>query len=167
MPELPDEHRDLLAALDERRDFLRGTLRDLNDEQAAMRSTVSQLCLGGLVKHVASVEQAWCAFIAGGAEAMDAAIATQDYEANFTMLPGETVASILDGYAEIADATDALVASIGDLSADHALPVAPWFEPGGRWSIRRVVIHMIGEIAQHAGHADILRESIDGAKTMG
>jgi len=42
-----------------------------------------------------------------------------------------------------------------------------WFEPGARWSARRVLLHVIAETAQHAGHADILRETIDGAKTMG
>ncbi len=47
------------------------------------------------------------------------------------------------------------------------LPPAPWFEPGARWSARRVLLHMIAETAQHAGHADIIRESLDGAKSMG
>jgi len=47
------------------------------------------------------------------------------------------------------------------------LPSAPWFEPGSSWSVRRVLLHVIAETSQHAGHADILRESIDGAKTMG
>jgi hypothetical protein len=49
----------------------------------------------------------------------------------------------------------------------HPLPIAPWFEPGARWSVRRVLLHIIAETAQHAGHADILRESLDGSKTMG
>ncbi|MEP6625690.1 MAG: DUF664 domain-containing protein, partial [Acidimicrobiia bacterium] len=53
------------------------------------------------------------------------------------------------------------------LDADHALPEAPWFEPGARWSARRTLLHIIAETAQHAGHADIIREAIDGAKTMG
>jgi hypothetical protein len=45
--------------------------------------------------------------------------------------------------------------------------VAPWFPPDGVRSARRVFLHIIAETAQHAGHADILRESIDGQKTMG
>ena len=63
--------------------------------------------------------------------------------------------------------TNELVATLPDLDADHPLPQAPWFEPGARWSVRRVFLHVIAETAQHAGHADILRESIDGQKTMG
>ena len=60
-----------------------------------------------------------------------------------------------------------LVASLPDLDAAHPLPPAPWFAPGASWSARRVLLHLIAETSQHAGHADILRESLDGAKTMG
>jgi hypothetical protein len=67
----------------------------------------------------------------------------------------------------VAATTDALVASLPDLDADHPLPQAPWFAPGAAWSARRVLLHIIAETAQHAGHADILRESLDGQKTMG
>ena len=63
--------------------------------------------------------------------------------------------------------TDDLVASLPDLDLSHPLPVAPWFEAGATWSARRVLLHIIAETAQHAGHADIIRESIDGSKTMG
>ncbi|GAA5004177.1 hypothetical protein GCM10025734_42240 [Kitasatospora paranensis] len=63
--------------------------------------------------------------------------------------------------------TDAFVAAAPDLDAAHPLPEAPWFEPGAAWSVRRVLLHVVAETAQHAGHADIIRESLDGAKTMG
>jgi Protein of unknown function (DUF664) len=53
------------------------------------------------------------------------------------------------------------------LDASHPLPEAPWFEPGAHWSARRALIHIVAETAQHAGHADIIRETIDGAKSMG
>ena len=74
---------------------------------------------------------------------------------------------MLDDYEEVARHTDELVATLPDLDASHPLPEAPWFEPGARWSARRVFLHIIAETSQHAGHADILRESIDGQKTMG
>lgn len=54
-----------------------------------------------------------------------------------------------------------------DLDMSQPLPEAPWFEAGARWSARRVLPHVLAETAQHAGHADIIRESLDGAKTMG
>ena len=59
------------------------------------------------------------------------------------------------------------MASLPDLDASHPLPKAPWFPPDARRSARRVFLHIIAETAQHAGHADILRETIDGQKTMG
>ncbi|MFD9817197.1 DinB family protein [Streptomyces sp. NPDC059080] len=166
------EHADLLAALAKQRHFLRFTARDLTDEQAGQRPTASELCVGGLIKHVTSVERAWTGFIAEGASAMPdfTKMTEADWARradDFRMLPGETLTGVLDAYAEAADRTDELVASLPDLGADQPLPKAPWFESGARWSARRVVLHLISEIAQHAGHADIIRETLDGAKTMG
>ncbi|CAM5662755.1 hypothetical protein SAURM35S_03960 [Streptomyces aurantiogriseus] len=85
----------------------------------------------------------------------------------FRMLPGETLAGVLKEYAEVARRTDELVATLPDLDAAHPLPAAPWFEPGAWWSACRVLLHIVAETAQHAGHADIIRESLDGAKSWG
>jgi uncharacterized damage-inducible protein DinB len=163
-----DERSDLLATLQERREFLLATIEGMDAEQAGSRSTVSELCLGGLLKHVADTEAAWTAFIVGGAPAMDAEAAGQgDRDESFRMMPGDTVDSVLEHYRAVAEHTDEVVRTVADLDASHALPNAPWFPPGTSWSARRVVLHLVGETAQHAGHADILREAIDGAKTMG
>jgi uncharacterized damage-inducible protein DinB len=162
------ERDDLLEALRERRRFLRTTLEGVSDEQAATRTTVSELCLGGLLKHLADTEEAWAAFMTGGAAAMDAKAASQDdWRTRFRMGPDDTVASLLAHYDETAARTDDVVLQLSDLDASQPLPEAPWFPRGKRWTARRVVLHLIGETAQHSGHADILRESIDGAKTMG
>ena len=80
---------------------------------------------------------------------------------------GETLAGLLAEYEQVASRTDELVVTLPDLDASQPLPEAPWFPPGARWSARRVLLHVIAETAQHAGHADIIRESLDGAKTMG
>lgn len=128
------------------------------------RSTASELCLGGLIKHVALTEHRWMRFAEGGAEAMQSE--PVDWAGHFRMLAGETLAGLLTEFDRVAAETDALVATL-DLDAAHPLPSAPWFEPGASWSVRRVLLHLIAETAQHAGHADIIRESIDGAKTMG
>jgi hypothetical protein len=161
------ERADLLETLARHRALLRGTVRGLTNEQAAQRTTVSELCLGGLIKHVSATEKGWASFIVGGAAAMRDAAGGEDRAAGFRMLDGETLAGLLDGYEEVARRTDELVATLPDLDGSHALPEAPWFEPGARWSARRVLLHVIAETAQHAGHADIIRESIDGAKSMG
>ncbi|MFJ4092239.1 DinB family protein [Kitasatospora sp. NPDC089913] len=162
---LGGERADLLQTLDKHRGFLRFTVRDLTDEQAARRTTASELCLGGLIKHVAGTEAGWMRFAVGGADAM--ASEPVDWEGQFRMAEGETLAGLLAGYEQVAAATDALVASLPDLDLAHPLPAAPWFEPGASWSVRRVLLHLIAETAQHAGHADIIRESLDGARTMG
>ena len=84
----------------------------------------------------------------------------------FVMTEDETLGGLLARYEEVAARTDELVRT-GDLDAAHPLPEAPWFEPGARWSLRRVALHVVAETSQHAGHADLLRETIDGQNSMG
>ncbi|GAA5211116.1 DinB family protein [Streptomyces thinghirensis] len=172
-PAVTGERADLLEMLSHQRHFLRFTTRDLTDEQAGLRTTASELCLGGLIKHVSSVERSWANFIVDGPSAMGGDFTTMT-EADwaqradeFRMLPGETLAGVLADYAEAARRTDDLVATLPDLGATQPLPKAPWFEAGRQWSARRVLMHIVAETAQHAGHADIIRESLDGAKSMG
>ena len=170
--EIDAERSDLLELLGKQRHFLRHTTQGLTDEQARARTTVSELTLGGLVKHVADVERGWAAFIVEGPRAMgDASDMTEEDYARrrdgFRLLEGETLAGVLADYEATAAATDALVRTLPDLGATQPLPSAPWFPPQARWSARRVLMHIIAETAQHCGHADIIRESIDGQKTMG
>ena len=163
---LTGEHTDLLEALGKHRFFLRFTVRGLTDEQAALTPTASALSLGGLIKHVTRAESGWYDFVVGGAEAHSG----QDIEghlSSFRMEPGETLAGLLADYEAVAARTDELIASGADLGQSRPLPEAPWFPPNTRWSIRRVLTHVIAETAQHAGHADIIRETIDGQKSMG
>jgi uncharacterized damage-inducible protein DinB len=167
---LTGERADILGTLATRRNFLRYTARGLTDEQAAQRSTASELCIGGLIKHVALVEQRWARFILEGPSAMgrwDDPEQMQTFMTAFQMLPGETLAGLLSRYDEVASQTDKLLATLPDLDAAHPLPEAPWYQPGATWSARQVMLHIIAETAQHAGHADIIREAIDGQKTMG
>jgi Protein of unknown function (DUF664) len=162
------ERADLLESLARTRHFLRHAARDLTDEQAAQRTTVSELCLGGLIKHVTLTERQWIRFIEAGPSAMAWDQSTAgDWLSAFRMVPGDTLAGLLEEYAKCAGETAALVAGLPSLDAAQPLPEAPWFPPGARWSARRVLLHVIAETAQHAGHADIIRESLDGARSMG
>ena len=162
------ERADLIEALDSHRWFLTTTVQGLTEEQARLRPTASELTLGGLVKHVAATERMWATFIVDGPGAVPAfdESTAADWAAEFTMLPDETLDGLLAEYAEVARRTDELVRTLPDLDAAHPLPEAPWFTPGAQRSARRVFLHVIAETAQHAGHADILRESIDGQQTM-
>ena len=171
-PALTGERADLLEQLGKARFFLRFSANELTDAQAVERSTVSELCVGGLVKHVTSVERSWVGFILEGPSAMPdfTAMTEEDWahrQDGFNLLPGETLAGVLADYAEVARRTDDLVATLPDLDASHPLPKAPWFDAGVDWSARRVLLHIIAETAQHAGHADIIREALDGTKSMG
>jgi uncharacterized damage-inducible protein DinB len=163
------ERADLLAALAKQRYFQRHTVRDLSDEQARQRTTASELTLGGLIKHVMFTERQWARFITEGpdAMAMGGEASAAAWAGGFHLLDSETLAGVLDDYGQVAQQTDELVRGLPDLDASHPLPSAPWFEPGAHWSARRVLLHLIAETAQHCGHADIIRESLDGAKSMG
>jgi uncharacterized damage-inducible protein DinB len=167
---LTAERADLLETLAAHRHFLRYTVQGLTEEQARQRPTASELTLGGLIKHVAHQEAGWVRFILEGPSAIatptDAA-GFEKWAAEFRLLPDETLAGVLAEYEEIARRTDELVRTLPDLDATHPLPEAPWFRPGAVRSARRVFLHIVAETAQHSGHADILRESIDGQKTMG
>ena len=172
-----EQRDDLLEALRKHRGLFRHTVAGLSDEQARLTPTVSTLCLGGLVKHVAAVERTWATFVVEGpAPSPDVDWANidwsnpppevQQYADGFRMLDGETLAGLLADYDAVAAETDDLVGTV-DLDARHPLPTAPWFEPGASWSARRVFTHIVAETAQHAGHADIIRETIDGQRSMG
>lgn len=181
---LDTERADLLAELSAARSALINTARGLSDQQAAESPTVSTLSLGGLIKHVASIEDEWMRFIVEGPSAMrydlpegvtwaDFMSGTArefpqwaiEHQNNFQVLPGETLAEILARYEQVASRSNEIIAATPDLSATHPLPDAPWNEQGAVRTVRRVLLHIIAETAQHAGHADILRETIDGQKS--
>jgi hypothetical protein len=169
---LSGERADLLASLGKARHFLRYTTQGITEDQARQRTTVSELTLGGLVKHVTAVERNWQNFIEHGPSVSpDFSKMSQEDYANwangFRLLDGETLAGALAEYEAVTKHTDDIVATLPDLNASHPLPAAPWYEPGETWSARRTLLLIATETAQHAGHADIIRETLDGQKSMG
>ena len=172
---LTGERADLVDSLRRHREFLLIPVRGLTDEQARTRTTVSELTLGGLLKHVTATERTWADFMVDGPapgpdfSAIDWSNPPAEvlaWREEFRFAPEETLEGLLKAYGEVAARTDELVGSL-DLDAAHPLPQAPWFEPGASWTVRRTALHIIAETAQHAGHADILRETLDGQKSMG
>jgi len=178
------ERANLLSTLADRRAFLLGSAEGLTDEQARLTPTVSSLSVGGLVKHVTATERQWADFIRDGAPDTDvdfdidwSAIDWSDpasvpdwvleRQDEFLLRDDQTLAELLDDYRACARETEELVTGLADLAVAHELAPAPWNEPGASMSARQVLAHLIGETAQHAGHADIVRETIDGRKAMG
>jgi len=163
------ERNDLMNALKGHRTLLLRTVRGLTDAQVRETPTTSQLCLGGIIKHLTLVEEGWVRFIKEGSDDQgppDEA-AYKAHAAGFRMTDEETLATLIVRYEAVAQVTDHLVGALPSLDTSHPLPEAPWFEPGAHWSVRRTLLHIMAETAQHAGHADIIRETIDGAKSMG
>ena len=163
-PPVTDERALLLGYLAQQRQGARNAAHGLTDEQARRTPLSSVLSVGGVIKHLADMERGWIDTVlqrhASSVEGQASA-----YEDNFRLRPDETLVDVLAAYDEAARETEAVMAAIHDL--DQAVPVprgAPWMPKDVEaWSVRWVLLHLIEETARHAGHADIIRESIDGA----
>jgi Protein of unknown function (DUF664) len=150
-----DERDGLLIFLAQQRDALRAAALGVTDEQARLTPTASTLSLGGLMKHCARTERRWVvAGIAG--QPLPGLWPPEDWPADFRLEADETLAGVLDYYAETAVLTEQIVAAAADLG----MPTAN----DERVSVRWVLLHLIKETARHAGHADIVRESLDGQR---
>ena len=171
MPAMPrpvaDERDGLLTFLAYQRDLLRTAAHGLSDEEAAEAPAASTLSAGGLIKHVAFVEQGWMDTVLElprppQEEAMGA------YLDSFRLLPGETLAGALRALDAAAARTEEVIAGIEDLGRPVPIPKGvPWFPADvDAWSVRWVLLHLIEEVARHAGYADIVRESLDGATAI-
>jgi uncharacterized damage-inducible protein DinB len=156
------ERDEVLRMLAELRHNLLITVRGIDDSAAARRTTVSELTLGGIIAHLAQGERAWTHILAergGTPERM------WDLD-QYGFPDGATLAGLIDEYTTAARATDEAVSALPGLDRMVPLPEVPW-ESGviHHWSARRILLHLMRETAQHAGHADIIRESLDGAST--
>ncbi len=156
----PDERTGLLAFLGQQRDAVRIAAYGLTEEQARKTTTGSTLSIGGLVKHVTEAERSWVDKVLG--RDTDDPTDYSAYMAGFHMNTDETLAGLLGVYEEQARRTDAAITAVADLAQPVALPKGvPWYPESA--SVRWVLLHLIEETARHAGHADIIRESLDGA----
>jgi hypothetical protein len=160
---LTDEREVLLAFLGQQRDALRYAAHGMNDEQASTRSTVSDLCLAGLIKHAALVERAWTSYMLTGDTTVF--VPAEDWADGFRLVEGETLEDVLTIADEQARCTEKIVSGLSDLGAPlpPTADVVPWIPAGVSWTPRWVLLHLVEETARHAGHADIIREAIDGA----
>jgi uncharacterized damage-inducible protein DinB len=156
-PPVADERTALAGWLDFHRATLVLKLDGLDDEQLRRPMVPSGTSLLGLVKHLTEVEHGW--FVNEYARLGEAPLfeTDDDPDASFRIEPDETAADLVAAYQAICDRSRAIVAAASSL--DETVPNAR----RGRIDLRRIMLHMIEETARHNGHADIIRELIDGA----
>ncbi len=157
------EREDLISMLADQRDLFRITLRGIDDDQARKRTTVSELTLGGLLHHLISCERHWVTVLVERDE--NAAIDPARFEGEYVMAEGETVAGLLAEWDEVAAATAELIRTVDSLDTSVPTPTAPWTPERVWWTVRFTLLHILREIAHHSGHADIIREELDGANS--
>jgi uncharacterized damage-inducible protein DinB len=159
-PPVKDERDGLLTFLGQMRDALRASVFELDREQVTATPTPSTLSLAGLIKHTTFVEEHW---IQGTLAQRQ--VPERDYETGFVLSDEESLDEILALQADIAAETRRIVEELPDLDYPVAVPKGvPWFPDDVEfWSARWVLLHLIQELGRHAGHADIIREAIDGS----
>ncbi|MFD2471318.1 DinB family protein [Amycolatopsis silviterrae] len=163
----PDERDGLLGFLTQQRQAMKAATYGLTDHQARAVPSASTLSVGGLVKHVSSTESGWIDRVLRIPQ-KPFAESMADYQENYRLGPDETLESVLAAYDQVAARTEEVIAGIADLNQEVPIPKdVPWFpDDASAWSVRWVLLHLIEETARHAGHADIIRESLDGATAM-
>jgi uncharacterized damage-inducible protein DinB len=157
-----DETDALLHFLDQQRDALIASAFGLTEEQATSTPSASANSVAGLIQHLAWGERGWVVGILSQRFDQLPPLPEDDPQL-FQVQPGVTVADIVAVYRETAAMTEEIIRALPDLDGEVPLPEAPWFPPDTNVSARWVLLHVIEETARHAGHADIVRESIDGA----
>jgi uncharacterized damage-inducible protein DinB len=173
MPGLPppvaDERQALVEFLRFNQNAFFAVAYGLTDEQARSAPSVSALTIGGLIKHVTGVQRSWMERVASAPDypppdprSFEEQMASREDE--YVLRDDETLAEALDRLTAQNAETLRLFA---EADLDTPVPVphdAPWFPADvDHWSVRWVAMHLIEELTRHAGHADIVRESIDGA----
>jgi hypothetical protein len=162
----PADEEDLVAVGSERevlelfleyhRGALSGKLRGLSEEDARRRLVPSLTTLLGLVNHVAAVERNWFQHYLGGKPREEIAGNARGDDPSWGVDAGETIGDV------IAEFENACAVS-RQIAARFALDQTVTHDQLGKVSLRFIYVNILTEYARHAGHADIIREQIDGA----
>ncbi|MFJ4656392.1 DinB family protein [Nocardia sp. NPDC088792] len=157
------EREELIKMLDNQRELFRITVRGLEDDDARHRTTVSELTLGGLLHHVMHTEQHWTRVIVERDPNSEFDVSEMDSE--YKLGPDQSVAGLLAEWDATAERTAALIRELPNLEDSIPTPTAPWAPERVWMTVRYILLHILREIAHHSGHADIIREALDGANT--
>jgi hypothetical protein len=164
-PPLADEE-DLVAVAAERetleefleyhRSALSGKLRGLSEEDARRRLVPSLTTMIGLVSHAAAVERNWFQHYLGGKPREEITGNARGDAPSWDVGAGQTIGGVIAGFGSACAASRQIAAGF---ALDQTVP----HDQLGQVSLRFIYMNIISEHARHAGHADILREQIDGA----
>lgn len=168
VPPVSDERDALVAYVHQQQDAFRAVTFGITAEQASRAASApSTLSLGGLVKHVTMMQEGWRAMAVAAPgplpEPQDPEAVAAAYAEQFAFGPDDDLRALLAAYDE---GCARVLEAIRTLDLDTAVPVpdAPWYPKDvTHWSVRWIWFHLIEELARHAGHADLVREAIDGA----
>ena len=157
-----DERETQVAFLDFQRAVMIDKASGLTQEQWGQHLEPSTMTLGGMIYHLAVVEESWFADHFAG-EGLGEPWASVDWEADrdweWNTAPTMDPEIVLDAYRRAMARSNEIVAAAESLDQ---LSIKKHPKSGEHWSLRWILVHMIEETARHAGHADLIRESIDG-----
>ena len=163
-PPAANETDAIIGFLGQAQDAFPALVHGLASEQVALSPSASDLSLGGLVKHVTDVQLSWLAKAeAAPGPVQESPEDVAAYLDSFRFDPTDSVDELLTAHRH---ASVAVLDGVRRLDLDTQVPVpdAPWFpKDGPPWTVRWIWWHLMEELSRHAGHGDIIRETLDGA----
>ena len=155
-----DEKELLTSFLDRQRGGLVAICEGLTDEQLRARLVPSLTTILGMVKHLAYVERWWFQDVFEG-RPCEYPLSEDDWDADFRIEPEETTQQIIDLYRAECAISDEIIAAhdLEEISRNHSQRPP--------CTLRWTILHVSFDVARHAGHADILREQLDGRTGLG
>lgn len=162
LPACDDEKTTLRNYLEAQLEAVRASAHGLTDDEARSTPTKSSLSVAGLIKHVTWVMST---ALAGAGRLPEPPIPLEDFVGSFSWDSGRTLDELREIFDAISDQYLTLVEE-SDLETEMPSGPAPWFNrtESMPMNLRHLVVHHVEEFARHAGHADIIREHIDGAQ---
>lgn len=167
-PAIHDEITGYAEYVDQQLEALRASAHGLTEEQARLTPTRSALSIGGIIKHtsyvIASPDEKAARVEEGGAIGEDAYAAFMD---TFALREEETLAGTIEVFDRRRIAVVEWIRG-SEAAQEITVPPAPWYGlmNSSQAALRYSFVHFVEELARHAGHADIIREQIDGATTL-
>lgn len=157
----PNERQGLVEFLDYYRQVIRRKAQGLSPEQLSHTVASSSLTIGGMIRHLSLVEESWFAEVLQGRDLGEPWAGVDwksDPDWDFESAAGSTADDLLSAHARTCDRSDEILAEVADLDALSERGDST----GQKFNVRWILIHLIEEYARHAGHADLIREDIDG-----